>query len=133
MLRPAEIDLAGDRFTPFQWTWRFPELDLTGADLKMEVRTDFDAPGDPLVALATVGAAVQGLRFSGYALDPADGRMKSTVEGLIGRPAMEAMPPAPQLGMDSLLAFDFKVEPPGFSEQLLIRGRFIVRGGVTRA
>lgn len=124
MIIPAAPDLWADRWTPFVATLNFTGApSLSGATLAMQIRSDFDAPGSPLVSLAGVGSpASQGIYIA-----------SATQLGIrINEATMEAMPDAAEVGENLELKYDIHITPSGAVKQVWLRGKFIIRGGATQ-
>ena len=126
----ARLDLGADRRTPFVRTIRFEGYDLTGATFKAQVRPYSDAPGSPLVDLATVvSSSAEGLKL--LTVETVAGQPVSTVQMRVNQSTMEAMPAANAPGGDVTLAWDLHITIGSAKERWLF-GDFVVLGGVTR-
>lgn len=131
MEQPGRLPLHGDRWTPFVRTLTFEGIDLTGADMRAQVRLYPDALGSPHVDLLTVETAnTQGLRLLSAGL--VGGVMTSIVYMRINETVMEAMPFTGEAGEDSELYWDMHIDPVGGVKQKYLYGTFTVRAGVTK-
>jgi len=152
-MQAASTPLSGGRWVPFNETWAFQGIDLTGAVFAMQIRLTPDAPGVPLVDLGTVTTAgTQGLRliYAGTATVSAhlaagrlmrdeiaagvadsDNLTLSQVGVRINETTMEGLPFPAERGDDNPLAWDFHVTPSGQLKQLWAGGSFTVLAGVT--
>lgn len=119
------------RFTPFLWRIFLRGIDLSAATWHMHVRTKFDAPGAPILALANVGVE-QTLGIYRFAPVVIEGITVSQVDVFIPRANMIAMPPAAVLGSDAELVYDLHVEAAGQPDFNMFRGTFIVEAGATQ-
>lgn len=128
MQQPAQVDLYGDRWTPFVATLNFTGLVLTGATVAMHVRDTYDKSGTPRVSLGNVvSSSAEGL----YIADA------DTLGIRINESTMESLP-MPGVGVegdvgdDLTLYWDLHITPSGGAKQVYARGKFIVRGGATQ-
>lgn len=123
MQQPANLPLAGDRWTPFTATLEFTGLVVTGATFAMQVRQTYDQAGSPLVSLTNVGSAnTQGI----YIVSA------SVIQIYIAEATMEGLPDATEVGDDLVLYYDLHITPSGGVKQVYARGTFTVRGGATQ-
>ncbi len=122
MQNPANLPLAGDRWTPFTATLTWTGLVLTGATLAMHVRLTYDAAA-ALITLGNVGSAnTHGLHIASAA-----------VLGIyINEATMEGLPAATERGDDAVFYYDLHITPSGGVKQVYARGTFTVRGGATQ-
>ncbi|QAY77931.1 hypothetical protein [Sphingosinicella sp. BN140058] len=124
-------DLVANRWEPFVHTIDFEGLDLTGAAFKLQVRLYPDAPGAPLVDLATVGSAgTQGVRLLG--VETGAGLPISHVSIRINEPVVEGLPSPAEIGRDTDLYYDLQITPVGSDKFRVIEGKFTVHAGVTQ-
>lgn len=121
MITPAIVALAANRFTPWQYIIRFPNLDLTGATFTMHVRQLPDVTGTPLLALET-GSEITA------ALVGAD----TYVTIAILEATMTALPAAAEIGENLVLYYDIQITPYGGSKSVYFKGTFTVVAGVTQ-
>lgn len=95
-----------------RWTIRLVGMDVTGMDLRMQVRLTGDTPGEPLIDLQLVtDPADQGLCLAG--VEVVSGAPISTVTGLISKATMSsaaALPYAGDVGSDSRFEFGFQID-----------------------
>lgn len=138
MIVAGVLPLSGSRWTPFEAELRLNGLNLTGAAMLAQVRLTPDTPGAPLVDLPTVATNnTQGIRL--VRVEVIDFAPVSTIVIRINEPIMEALPAAPELGHDTVLAWDlhinlfaeFNPALPAIKQRYL-RGPFIVQSGVTQ-
>jgi hypothetical protein len=140
MIVPGRQNLAGDRWTAFDTTFRMAGIDLTGATLEAHLRQGEDVPGAPLVDLDTVLTAnTQGLRVVNVATE--GGVRVSYVNMRINETVMEALGTlgGREVGDDLDLAWDLLITPvaaanPGLPavKQRYLRGVFTVEAGATQ-
>lgn len=124
-------DLVAKRWEPFVHTIDFVGFDFTGATFLAQVRLFPDAPGVPLVDLATVTTAnTQGIRLVG--VTTANGIPTSSVYIRINEPVVEGLPFPSEPGADNPLAWDMQIVPSGGDKYRILEGRFIVDSGVTQ-
>lgn len=129
MANAARVPLDADRWTPFAQTFRFRNIDLSGAAFEAQVRLTGDTPGEPLVDLATVTTDAEGLRLISVADE--SGVTVSTVSMFIAEATMEALPNADEIGNDLVLAWDMHITLAGLKQKRLY-GPFTVKAGVTQ-
>jgi hypothetical protein len=152
MLNPARFPLKGNRFTAFNFTFRFVGLDLTGSDFWLQVRQYRDADGEPLADLEVVeeeGAEGLWLIYAGtdtVAAHMAAGRLSGVPDGMapleevavsligarIAEATMRAMPPGDGFGSDERMVWDMHVEQPDRERDVYATGDFIVAAGVVQ-
>ncbi|MFN3677192.1 MAG: hypothetical protein ACK4TC_14555 [Sphingomonas pseudosanguinis] len=108
-------------------------LDLTGRDMRAQVRLYGDVPGPPLIDLLPVSNGnAQGLRLVEVSIDDA-GVPTSHVEMVINETTMEGLPYAGEIGDVTTLAWDWQVTIAG-RKRRLAKGEFQITGdGVTGA
>jgi hypothetical protein len=130
MATAAQVRLLADRWTPFVRTISF-EYDLTGADLRLQIRSYPNQPGAPLVDLGLVDTlAAQGLKLA--SVDNSGPIPISIVSVRINETVMEGLPYMGELGDDSELAWDLLVTPATGLKERWLFGPFIVKAGVTQ-
>lgn len=152
MLDPGRLPLNGDRWTAFVATLQVNGVNLTGATFAMHLRLTPDAPGDPLVNLATVmSGSQQGVRLIYGGTDTVANhisaeRITEAPEGMatgdsltlsligirINETTMEGLPAAGEIGDDAPIAWDIHVTPSGELKQRWLYGPFNIRAGVTQ-
>lgn len=105
-------------------------IDLTGAEVLMQVRLYPGAAGDPLIALEMVEdvSIDEGLDVS---VDFSPGYPVSTIRWRIDRGTIGNLPQPAKAAADSVLAYDIITTGVGFEQCALVRGDFIVERGVT--
>ena len=132
MDKTARLPLGARRWQRFAKTFSIRGVDLTGADLRMQLRLYPNAPGAPLVDLLTVANGnAQGLRLVSVAMD---GDVPvSTIEAVINETTIEELPFAGEAGGDTVLAYDLQVNPAGGYKAVWIEGEFWVLAAVTGA
>lgn len=154
-MEPSPTPLSGGRWVPFVETWSFHDVDLTGAVFAMQLRLYFDAPGVPVVNLATVGmtpsAEGVALAYAGTATidahiaagritteEVANGALGtdlltlSQIRVQINETTMEGLPFTGERGGPTELAWDLHVTRSGELKQLWARGPFTVIAGATQ-
>lgn len=109
------FDAAGDAVSP---------QDLTGSTFALQVRLYGLAGGDPLVSLATVTTAIQGVRI----IEAAAGQ----IEIRITDATLEALPASGRAGASVTFSYDLVLTDPNGVESVYAQGDFIVEPGVTR-
>lgn len=130
MRRAARLPIRADRHTPCAFVLRFKRLDLTGAEMRVQVRLYPDAGGAPLIALSNVSEPrVLGLWLRD--VEVVDGQPLSVVEFFIPEALIEGLPNT-ELGQDLELAWDMTIKPIGGVEQKRLFGPFTVIAGVTK-
>lgn len=152
METPARIDINADRWVACIRELAFVGFDFTGATFIGQVRTIADAPGTPLVDLATVGTSTaEGIRLiyggtdtvanhitagrlteapTGYALT--DSVALSSVGIRINETTMEGLPEPDDTGDSITFAWDMHITPAGGVKDKYCGGSFVVRAGVTQ-
>jgi hypothetical protein len=132
MSNVAHLPIVADRYVPCRRQVYVVGLDLTGIDMRAQVRPGGDVPGVPLVDLLTVtNANAEGLRFVG--VDFASGVAISHVEIVINETTMEGLPYAGEVGDETALAWDWQATIAG-RKRRFAKGAFVVLGdGVTGA
>lgn len=109
-------------------------VDLTGVTMAFAVKLKPDVAGDPLIARSTASGA--GITLLDVAVD-ADGIPTSTVQILISKSQMAALPAAAEPGASLVLAYDLQWTPPSAItapatsiETTFMSGNFVVLGSV---
>ena len=132
MDQTARLPLGGRRWQRYEKTLRFTGVDLTGADMRLQVRLYRNAPGTPVIDLLTVtNGNAQGIRL--ISVDEVDGRSVSTVGIIINETTMEGTPYMGEAGADSVFAYDLQINPAGGFKQVWAEGEFWVLAAVTGA
>lgn len=133
---PGTLPLSGPRTTAFDEILIFRGADLTGADMRMQVRLTPNTPGAPLIDLTTVTTTnTQGLRLIDVVHE--DGIPISRVRIHINKPTMAAMPSGTPIEDDALFAWDMLIDPEAERnpwtgiQQRYLKGPFTVESGVT--
>lgn len=126
MIRPATLNLFAQRHAPFVYAILFDGIDLTGATLDMHVRLLPDTPGAPLIDLSPASAGTQGL-----SMVHAGGSSTITIQ--IDETTIETMMTAlaPEVGVNTTLAYDLQITRSGQPKAVFFRGNFTVEAGVT--
>lgn len=108
-------------------------IDLTGVNMRAQVRLSGDSPGDPIVDLATqANGNGQGIRLVAVTSDD-NGLPTSHVEIVINETTLEKMPYSGEIGDATQLAWDMQITLGG-RKRRLARGEFEITGdGVTGA
>jgi hypothetical protein len=127
MATAARLPLAAWRNELCVRTIRFVGLDLTGVDMRAQIRLRPDAPGVPLISLATVTtAAAEGLKLNGVSVTA--GVPSSEIVLRINKATMTDATKAPyggESGADTALAY--AIQLGGISR---VVGQFIVLANV---
>lgn len=107
----ARLPFAARRNELRVWTMRFVGMDLTGKDMRMQVRRAPDMPGSPLINLETVTtSSAEGLKLEGVTTE--GGIPISTVTGRINKSTMEdaeKLPYSGEVGSDTRLAYGLQI------------------------
>ncbi len=128
----ARLPLGGRRWQRYGKTLRFAGVDLTGADMRLQIRLYRNAPGTPVIDLSTVtNGNAEGLRLIG--VEQVNGKPVSTVALVINETTMESTPFMGEAGDDSMFAYDMQVTPAGGYKQVWLEGEFWVLAAVTGA
>ncbi|MFN3675813.1 MAG: hypothetical protein ACK4TC_07510 [Sphingomonas pseudosanguinis] len=133
MAHTAYLPIIADRYGAVVRHIFVVGLDLTGVDMRAQVRLYGDVPGMPLVDLTTVtNGNAQGLRLAEVTSDDI-GVPTSHVELVINETTMEALPYAGEIGDVTTLAWDWQITIAG-RKRRLAKGEFQITGdGVTGA
>lgn len=133
MAHTAYLPIIADRYGAVVRHIFVVGLDLTGIDMRAQVRLYGDVPGAPLVDLLTVANGnAQGLRLVEVTSDDA-GLPTSHIELVINETTMEALPYAGEIGDVTTLAWDWQITIAG-RKRRLAKGEFQITGdGVTGA
>ncbi|GAA3271513.1 hypothetical protein GCM10020258_46690 [Sphingomonas yabuuchiae] len=133
MAHTAYLPIIADRYGAVVRHIFVAGLDLTGIDMRAQVRLYGDVPGAPLVDLTTVtNGNAQGLRLVEVTSDGI-GIPTSHVELVINESTMESLPYAGEIGDVTTLAWDWQVTIAG-RKRRLAKGEFQITGdGVTGA
>lgn len=133
MAHTAYLPIIADRYGALVRHIFVVGLDLTGLDMRAQVRLYGDVPGVPLVDLAPVANGnAQGLRLVEVTSDD-DGLPTSHVEIVINETTLELLPYAGEIGDATTLAWDWQVTIAG-RKRRLAKGEFQITGdGVTGA
>lgn len=133
MAHTAYLPIIADRYGALVRHIFVVGLDLTGIDMRAQVRLYGDVPGAPLVDLLTVANGnAQGLRLVEVTSDDA-GLPTSHIELVINETTMEALPYAGEIGDVTTLAWDWQITIAG-RKRRLAKGEFQITGdGVTGA
>lgn len=132
MAHTAYLPIIADRYGAVVRHIYIVGLDLTGIDMRAQVRLNGDVPGAPLIDLRTVtNGNAEGLRLVEVTTDA--GVPSSHVELVINESSMEALPFAGEIGDATQLAWDWQVTI-GQRKRRLAKGEFEITGdGVTGA
>lgn len=154
MADPAQIDIVTDRRVALTQHFAFLGQDYTGSTLKMQVRAIRDATGTPLIddpggnvsllygGTATIAAHITAGRLTAEIynqVNPATGTKyqatDSTPLSQIGlgiiQATIAALPFPEQRGDDLVSYYDVLRTPSAGDAEIIMRGQFIVRAGVT--
>lgn len=131
-VKAGRLPLLADRNTSFYLRLKLRNADLTGAELRAQVRSYTNAPGNPLIDLLQITELTEtGIRFVERTYDSA-GVPTSVVELFIVEADLQATPLPAQGAGDSQFQWDMLVTPLGGLKQRWFYGPFTVVGGVTR-
>lgn len=109
MVMAAQLALSARRYQPRVWTMRFIGWDLTGVDLRMQVRMRPDTPGAPLIDLGTVTSdSAEGLNLAGVTTE--GGVPVSEVRGRIDKSTMDNLPYLGEVGDDAVFAYSIALD-----------------------
>ncbi|MCT8003312.1 hypothetical protein NZL82_15655 [Sphingomonas sanguinis] len=133
MAHTAYLPIIADRYGAVVRHIFVVGLDLTGIEMRAQIRLYGDVPGTPLVDLTTVtNGNAQGLRLVEVTSDDI-GVPTSHVEIVINETTMESLPYAGEVGDATTLAWDWQVIIAG-RKRRLAKGEFQITGdGVTGA
>ncbi len=130
---PAALHLRAKRWVPYDDKIVIRGVDMTGADLKSQIRLYPDAPGDPLVSLVLAPPPAQGLSVS-VAIE--EGVPVSTIRMLINETTIEQLLPfatnGTEPGEEVKLAWDMLITVFGLRKARWFQGRFIIVPGSTQ-
>lgn len=147
MADPAEIDIIADRRVDYDEEFTFLEVDYTGSNFKMQVRAVKDTTGTPPLDISTgtgnfsifyagtdtVANHIAAGRLSeapdGY--DAADSLTLSVVHIGIAGFVIDDIPTGIETGDDWHGFYDIIRTPVSGSAEIIMRGAFTVRAGVT--
>lgn len=136
MISPGKLDLAVQRWTPFDFSIRMPVgLDFTSATAKMQVRLRPDATGSPLINLENAPSSGEGLSFSSVT---DGGVVTSTLRIRINETTAEGILlnagrlPSVDHREDVRLSYDIHITGGGFAKTRWFEGVFIIRSGTTQ-
>lgn len=134
MQEPGYLPLKADRFTAFTASLRFIGVNLTGRALKMQVRKSVNAAAAALVTLNVVtDPVVTGLRLVNASAAESNVSMvidKATMTGLLTAAGYSAEEQAED--KDFNLAWDLWVANASGFDEVVLRGPFVLRAGVTQ-
>lgn len=147
MADPAVLDIIADRRVDLNEEFTFLALDYTGSSFFMQVRPTRDTSGTPLLDLSTSGGNFS-IFYAGtdtIANHISAGRLSEVPDGYtsgeslaisivhlgIGFAAMSSLPFPEERGDDTILYYDIIRDPTSGSNEVVVRGKFIVRAGVT--
>lgn len=129
----AQGDLRVERWTPARFEIPCEGFDFTGQALTMQVRAYRDAPGAPVIDLATSDSPAEGLSVS---VVTTSGLPVSTLAIRINETTIEAALPFPASGVeaggDVVLAYAVHVGT-GAAKFRFLEGAFIIVPGANQA
>lgn len=135
MLIPADLPLTAYRNVVYQDAIAIEGIDLTGADLLMQIRIERDAAGPALIELEPVVdiTTEEGLFLS---VATVDGELVSTIQIHIAYNTLQTVADAvlgtALAGEDCVLKYDLITTGIGAAMQMFCRGTFTIEGSVTR-
>lgn len=114
---PGRVDWRAHRWAPFVERIGVKGAVLSDATLAMQIRLYPDAPGSPLVDLATVVSTAQGLSV----ITATSGKLTiSVIQTRTNETTIEALPPFPSNGTEPgqpvVLAWDMLVSGGGYTK-----------------
>lgn len=125
---PETVELIGRRNADFIEEYSFSEdnvpVDLTGCSARMQLRLYGNAPGSPLIDLATVSTDVQGVKF----VD----RVNGLIQVKINQANLAGLPARVSTDSRSSFAYDLRITWPDGVEDVFMEGAFVLKAGVTR-
>lgn len=135
-MTPGTVDLRIQRWAPYRDFIEVRGVDLTGATLAMQLRLYRDAPGDPLVSLATTASPAEGLSVE---VATVDGMPVSTIWIRINETTIEGVlpftvtagSPNRKAGSDVTLAHDIVLSGTGIPKARWFQGTATIEAGVT--
>jgi hypothetical protein len=136
MSQTAQFDYTVKRNVAHSDDIIFEAVDLTDADLFMQVRAYKGAPGDAMLTLENSTAPAQGLSVS---VTTTEGIPESTVFIRIDKTTIQGMLPFTvtdgrpnrNIGTDVTLYYDLLITPDDGAEDRRIEGKFIILEGVS--
>lgn len=156
MSDPAQIDIIADRRVDYSDELAFLGVDYTGSTFAMQVRATKDTAGTPLLDLSSgtgnfsifyaatdtianhilAGALTSDIYAvknpaTGQPYVAGDSETVTIVHFGIGFAALATLPWGDERGDDWQGWFDIIRDPPSGSNEIIVRGEFIVRAGVT--
>lgn len=132
MIRAANFDLRYPRNLGVQDSFTFQSLDLSGANLLMQVRLYPDAPGDALITLETDGLTPNPNESLGVNTNAPALPSVSEVIYYIKTETIQGLPPAGKPGGDAVFYYDLITTGVGSAMFQLVKGKFIIEGSVSR-
>lgn len=159
MADPAQIDIIADRNVDHEEIWRFLNVDWTGSTYRIQVRLTKDTTGTPLLdhstatssfSMAVVTGAVSDHVAGGELSGTGEDSIYSIINPATGNPYeptdiltltrvrlgllafdLSLFPFPEERGDDLTTYYDIIRTPPTGSAEVMLRGKFIVRAGVT--
>lgn len=153
MADPAEIDITADRRVPYFEHYTFLDRDFTGSTFTAELRQVKDTTGSPLVDFSpgvildyagslTVAGHIAAAHLTTEIYDlvnPATGvnyvagdtLLLSWLRVSLDVPSIAFVPFPEERGDDAVAYYDIIRTPPVGGDEIVMRGKFIVRAGVT--
>lgn len=131
MITPGKLDLVVQRWTPFDLTIQLPVgIDFTGATTALQARLYRDAPGAPVLSLASASSSGEGLSIT---TTTTDGVKTSYLRIRVNETTGESiLLNAGKVGADVALAYDIHITGGGFAKTRWYEGTLTVRGGATQ-
>jgi hypothetical protein len=134
-MTPAKVPITVWRNAAYAETWTVAQSfdangvpsgvqDLTGWTAALQVRLYGLAGGSPLISIATVAAAIEGIRF----VEPAAGKMEIRINDA----TLETLPNTGKAGDVRTFSYDLLLTDPTGLQSAYAYGAFIVQPGVTR-
>jgi hypothetical protein len=131
---PGLADLRAYRWAPFVEKIGIEGADLSGATLRMQIRSYRDAPGAPLVDLMNAATNAQGLSV---AVSVVGAVPTSLIQIRINETTIEQLLPFPASGLepgaDVELVWDMLISGAGFTKARWFEGAFTIVPGATQA
>jgi hypothetical protein len=133
-IKPAQVALEAQRWTPFVDVTAFEGFDFSAATFALQIRQYRDAPGDPLVSLVNAAANAQGVSVT-VATVEIDGvdTLVSSVQIRINETTLEALLlNAAGAGKDIPLVYDLHITTTGLGKIRWMEGAFVIKAGATQ-
>jgi hypothetical protein len=136
MIKPAQVTLEAQRWSPFVDVTAFEGFDFSAATFVMEIRNGLDQADDvaPLISLTNAIPSAQGISVS-VATVEIDGveTLVSSVQIRISKATLRLLLlGASGAGKDVSLYYDLHITSAGLDETRWMEGSFIILAGATQ-